>query len=530
MQNNHYIPSLEEDKIDLKKVFTIIGHYKWSIILFTTLITTLVAAKVYFMPKYYQSTITIEVKSEDSNSGGGFSMGGAAALLLGSGVGGSANLEKDITLLKTYRTNKKVLNRINGYMIRYFITNQNYKELEIDNNLSIEVSDVKIENFRNYGMRLIIKPFNKTEYQLLLPGRFSNTTIGTYHYSEMVTHKDFSLMIHKKRNFTSSYTIQFSGSNRFIYESIINKNLNIEADTTSPFLTLTFIDNLPGRGEAYLRSLIEIYSKQSINDIKNDTSLIMNSYDQQLEKVEQQVKSSSQKLEDFKTRNSIISPKLQAKALIQELSNVGIKIAQNHYKQELLNSLIKFAKNHRNIDAIAPSLIELQDEPTISLIKLIQVQQLALADLLLKYKVNHPTIVRADQTIYNLKSKVLSNLKNLKKTLMSKNISLKKMKQGYDKKLKFSPKEEQQLISFSRNYKINEKMYLFLMQERSAAQLTHDKAYSRFKVIESIYTSKIAIKPKKRLIVTITFVTSIILMLFITLLRDYIKVNKENNV
>ena len=519
--------TIKEDKINLRELFKTIGRYKWSIIFFTIIVTLAVAAKVYFMPKYYKSTVTIEVKAEDQDAGG-FSMGGAAAMLLGGGAGASANLDKDITLLKTYRTNEKVLDKVNGYIVRYFITDEKHKEVEVDKNLSIEVTDVKVDDFRDYNMRLIVKPLNKTSFELFSPSMFSNKKIGTYHYSELVTHEKFELMVHKKENFKAEHTIELAGTKRNVFEKIISKNLTIESDKTAPFITLSFLDNLPNRGEDYLKNLIDIYTKQSINDIKADSSIVMESYDKQLEKVEERVASSSKKLENFKTSNHIISPEVQAVALVQELSKVDIEIAQNNYKQDLIGNLIKFVKENKNIDAIAPSLVDFNDLPTIELIKLIQKQEIALADLLLKYKPNHPTIIRADQTIYNLKDKVLSNLQNLQKTLKEKTKSLRNMKNGYNKKLQSAPKQEQELKTFSRDYKINEKMYLYLMQERSASQIKHDKTLSRFKIIESIYTSERAVKPKKALIVIVTFITMIIFMIFIAFFREFLKEEKEN--
>ena len=518
--------TIKNDEINLRELFRTIGRYKWSIIIFTLLITFAVAVKVYFMQKYYKTTVTLEVKPEE-NQVGGFSMGGAAAMLLGGDMGSSTDLEKDITLLKTYRTNEKVLNRVDGYMVRYFITDEKHKEVEVDSNLSIEVTDVKINDFRDYGIRLIVEPVNSTQYRLYSVGIFTNDIIGTYHYSEMVTHEKFTLMVHKKSEFKDAYTIELAGTKRYVFEEIISKNLNIEPDKTSPFITLSFLDTLPHRGETYLKNLIEIYTKQSIEDIKSDASVIMNSYDKQLKKVEERVKDSSKKLENFKTKNHIIAPEIQATALVEELSKVDIEIAQNKYKQELIGRLLKFVKENKNIDAIAPSLVDFNDLPTIELIKLIQQQEITLSDLLLKYKPEHPTVIRADQTIYNLKNKVLSNLKNLQITIKEKTKSLRNMKKGYTKKLKSSPKAEQKLVTLSRDYQVNEKMYLYLMQERSAAQIKHDKALSRFKIVESIYTSEKAAKPKKALIVIITFITSIILMIFIAFFREFLKEEKR---
>ncbi|KIM08313.1 MAG: hypothetical protein KU29_04260 [Sulfurovum sp. FS06-10] len=94
MQNNTTPQIIKEDEIDLSELFVSIGRYKWSIIFLTLLITSIMAVKVYFMPNYYEATVTIEVKPEDAQ-GQGFSMGGAAALLLG-GASGGASTDLDI--------------------------------------------------------------------------------------------------------------------------------------------------------------------------------------------------------------------------------------------------------------------------------------------------------------------------------------------------------------------------------------------------------------------------------------------------
>jgi len=512
-----------KDEINLRELFSTIGRYKWSIIFFTIILTLAVAAKVYFMPKYYKSTVTLEVKSEEKS--GGFSMSGAAAMLLGGSGGGSANLDKDITLFKMYRVNSKALDQVKGYMVRYFIKNEKYQEVEVDSNLSIKVTDVKINNFKDYGLRLKVQPINAKEYSLFR----GDDTLGTFHYDEIVNTDNFSLKIKKQQDTNTTYTIALAGSKRYVYEKIITKNLTIQANKKAPFITLSFLDTLPNRGEAYLKSLIEIYTQQSIDDIKNDAAIVLDSYSKQLQNIEKRVLSSSNRLESYKVKNSIIEPEAQATVLVKELSKVDIEIEENNYKQELLKSLITFAKTHENIDAIAPSLIELEDQPTIILIKMIQEQQLEQANLFIKYKPTHPDIVNGQRQIENLQSKVISNLENLKMTLKDKTQSLNKMKQRYIKKLKSAPREEQQLLTFSRDYKINQKMYTYLMQEHSAAEIKRDKAISRFKIIESIYTSKKAVKPKKALIVIVSFITIFILMIFISFFREFLKRNSNDS-
>jgi uncharacterized protein involved in exopolysaccharide biosynthesis len=67
------------------------------------------------------------------------------------------------------------------------------------------------------------------------------------------------------------------------------------------------------------------------------------------------------------------------------------------------------------------------------------------------------------------------------------------------------------------------------MQERSAAQLKKDKALSRFKIIESIYTADHAVKPKKALIVLVAFITALIFGIFLAFFREFMKQSKKEN-
>ncbi len=519
-----YKDYIEKDDISIRELFSTLGYYKWSIIFLTFLITFFVAVKVYFMPKYYKSSVTLEVKVE-SKKAGGFSLGGAGALL-GLGGGSDASLEKDIELLKTFRTNEKVLRKFDNYMVRYFVVDESYKEREVDENLSIHITNVVVKSFKHYGMKLVIEPLNSKQYRLLKPSKIlKKELIGVFDYDKKVDTEKCSLIVHQKQSFTEPYTVQFSGTKRYIYEKIIKPNLTIGLSKDAPFITISLLDTLPKRAEAYLQRLIDVYTKQNIEDTKEDASIDINSYNRQLKNIEKRVDATSNRLEAYKVDNSIVEPQAQASILITEMSKVKVQLAQNEYKKELLRNLIEFVQNNSDIDAIAPSLIELNDEPTISLIKVIQEKQLELSNFLMKYQSNHPNITNTQSKIDFLQAKVLSNLQNLQKTLDSKTNSLYQLQETYKMQIESIPKKEQKLITFSRDYQLNAKMYTYLLQERSTAELKRDKAISRFRVIEKIYTPDGAEKPKKALMVIVAFISALIFSIFLSFFRNFL--NKE---
>jgi uncharacterized protein involved in exopolysaccharide biosynthesis len=517
----------EQDAISLRELFFTLIYYKWSIILLTFFITFFITIKIYLMPKYYKSSVTLEVKSE-SKKGGGFSLGGAG-VLLGLDGGTDVSLEKDIALLKTFRTNGEVLETFDSYDVRYFIRNEHYKEREVDENLSIEVSYIKIKEFKDYGMKLVIEPLNELQYKLLKPSLIlEKELIGIFEYNKVINTKRCSLNIRKKEIFHTPYILKFSGTKRYIYEKIIKPNLSITLNKNAPFITISLLDTLPKRAEAYLQKLINTYTKQNINDIKEDASININSYNKQLKNIEKRVDLSSKRLEVYKINNSIVQPEAQIAVLVTEFSKVKVQLAQNEYKKELIQTLIDFVQENNDIDAIAPSLIELNDAPTISLIKTIQKQQLELSSYLMKYQSSHPNIINTQSKIDFLQNKILSNLKNFQTTLNSKTTSLNQLLKRYKKQIETVPKREQKLISFSRDYQLNSKMYSYLLQERSTAELKRDKEISHFRVIEKVYTPDGAEKPKKTLMVIVTFISALIFSIFLSFFRNFFNKGKDD--
>ena len=79
------------------------------------------------------------------------------------------------------------------------------------------------------------------------------------------------------------------------------------------------------------------------------------------------------------------------------------------------------------------------------------------------------------------------------------------------------------MTTIRRDYTLNEKLYTYLLQKRSSAQLKKAEAMSRFRTIEPIYTNPAPAKPKKSLIVIVGFITAPILSIFLAFFREFLR-------
>jgi len=525
MPSNYTIPhqqSIKKNEIDLHELFSTIGRYKKSIFLLTFLITLITAIIAYRMPKYYKTTTVIEVKPKPGENGG-FSLGGATALLGLSGLGGaSTTTDKDAALLSMYHTSDKVLKQIN-YYAQYFIYTK-YKYLEIDDmNSSIFLTNIRIPNYKNYGMEIKFQPTSTNTFKLYTIAKIFDELLGEYHYGELIHTENFDVIIQKRNKGIIPFKIKLNADQHYIFNTIVSKNLSTEVDKTNPFITVSYLDTLPKRGEAYIKELINNYIRISIGFEIEDADITLNSLQKQIINIEHNVQDNAKKMKHFKTDKKIIAPAAQAEVLIKGQAETTQLLIQNRYQIDLIKRLISFANKNKNIDAIAPSLVEFKDEPTIMLITKLQELQLEASTLAQEFKSIYPKLKSINKQIKTVKKKIKSNLRNLQKTLQSRYKSLKKLLKEYETKLAQAPSTEEEMRTILRTYTLDEKLYAYLLQKRSAAQIKKAEAMSRFRTIEPIYTNPAPAKPKKLLILIVGFITALIFSMFLAFFREFLR-------
>ena len=525
---NHYTtpnnPMREEDEIDLRELIRTIGRYKWSIMLITLLITLITATIAYRMPKYYKTTTVIEVKPKPGE-GQGFSLGGAGALLGLGGGGGGTSTEKDAALLGMYRTNEKVLDSVNYSVQFYTYKKFRYTELS-DNDCSIATKNIKIHDYKKYGMEIQIEPTSSNQFKLFVPGKISNELLGEFAYDTPIHTEYFDLQIGHKPHGILPDKIILNADNHYIFDKVISKNFSASVDKTNPFITISYLDTLPRRAEAYVKALLNDYIKLSVGFEIEDADITLGTLNKQIAELEQKVNIGAAKIEQFKAKKKILSPQVQAQALIRGKEKSAEQLIQVNYQLDLLKQLTRFVKTHKNIDAIAPTLTELQDRPTIALISKLQELQLDATSLAQEFKPAYPKLKSIRSQIRSIKSKIRSNLKNLQKTLQARAKSLQKVQKSYAKKLQEAPTAEREMTDLLRDYKFNEKLYAYLLQKRSSAEIKKAEAMGRFRTIEPIYTNPAPAKPKKALIVIVGFITALILSVFLAFFREFLRKEK----
>ena len=520
----------EEKEISFKEILQIVTKYKWSILLITLLTTAAVFAYLYFKPSIYRSSALIEVKSstqeglisnEQRNNFNAI---------------GKDKIDKEIEILQTFYINNKVLNKIN-FKTRYYI-NSGLKKAEIYQNVPIEIQDIAIFDDHVIGKMIKVIPrgdkFSLKIPQSLLgkltkynPLRSKEKEIvldesKLYDFNKPVETDYFAFTIIKHSKFDKPIYIKLQGDNKQIFDSI-KKNLIVTQVTKfAPLIRVEFEDNILQRADKYVNTLVDSFIEQSIEDKGKKTEKLIAFIDKQLIETKQKLNKYEAQLEKYKIEHNAIQPSLQGTTYINELSKLDNELSNYKLKERLINDILKMSKQRKNINAIATSLMKLDDQPTMALINRLQEIQIREEELRAKYSYKHPSLRPVRKQIYHIQQNIMKNIKNMKLRVAQKIQSLEKLKASYKMKLDSLPTKERKLVGLKRDYEVSSKIYDRLLKKKSENQMIKVAIQSDYRVIDyAKNTQAIPVKPKRLFSILAGILIGLILGIAQAFIRNY---------
>lgn len=501
---------VQDSELNLKKLFETINNYKGLILLFMFTSSILMFINLYFKPSIYNSNAIIEIKSKSKPKMPNDFLLGALSF------GSAGKVEKEMELLKTFLINNKALEKIN-LNTRYFKT-KGYRDIELyAKDIPISISKIKIYNPFIIGKKFTLHPY-KNYFTLSIQNSLSDSlfkflssksyidldTNKKYSYNTEIKNSYFKLTI--KKNLLINQAIKFTlcGTNRYVYDKIINKNLSItQINPSAPLIKISYEDSVPQRSNNYVNALISSFIEESIDTKNEQNNNVLSFIKKQLDELRNKLKISENKLETYKVSNHVISPSVQAKTYIKKLSEIEIKLSENILQQKLVSSILSFVKHNKNLDSIAPSLMELNDKPTLQLITSLQNLQLKQDDLKAELTSQHPKLITLRKQINLIRKKIIYNIENLKSLIKQRSISVKNERKSYENKIRKLPVKEKNLVNLKRDYEVSSTMYNYLLKKKTESELLIVSTLSDYKIIDKAHTMNEPIKPKRTLMMIV---------------------------
>lgn len=179
----------------------------------------------------------------------------------------------------------------------------------------------------------------------------------------------------------------------------LKENFAVNTIEENKILELSFISNNPQQSALVVNSWLENYLESIKEDIQQGNQSVNEFLEQQLPKSQQSLNLATEKLRKFQEKNQIIDATIEANAILQNISDLEIKIATFQAQLETLNARKQSLQNIIQIDPQKATIASVISESpmTSSILKQLQEVEIQIKQKEVVYGEQHPEIINLRQ-------------------------------------------------------------------------------------------------------------------------------------
>jgi tyrosine-protein kinase Etk/Wzc len=314
------------------------------------------------------------------------------------------------------------------------------------------------------------------------------------------------------------------------YRSMLRISL---PDEYSSILHLAVSDYNVGKGVDFLNRLTEVYQISNLESKNENATRTIHFINAQLETISDSLSLSENRLQTFQSSNRMIDISVQSQQLLSELSELDKEYARLETSNNYYRYLRDYIQSNQELETvIAPSAIGIEDPLLNSFI--VQLNELITeksSKTSIRQGSQHPTIVRLNAQIENVKKSLLESIGNIIRQSDMEMENLNERIRSYNGRIRRLPATERNFVNFERRYNIDSETYTFLLQKLSEAQIAKASSVPDSQVIEEPKMS-VQVKPQARRVYAIALMLGLIFPAAIIFLMDLFnnKITSEDEI
>jgi tyrosine-protein kinase Etk/Wzc len=296
-------------------------------------------------------------------------------------------------------------------------------------------------------------------------------------------------------------------------------SLRVENPEYTNVLKLTLQDVLTERAVRFLDTLSQVYIENSVKSRLEINSNTVYYIDRQMDEVANILNNIEDTLQRFKEKNSVIDLNKQSDNYFERYmyyldfqKNIGLKLAT-------LSDLERYIIEDKDPAFLPPDAYAFQDDNfQISTLSQLYDQQKQLNASLQVAKAPNFAIQQLKNQIDSTKRDLLVYIKNTRKALHESEHNVEEQINYYAGELHLVPEKQRGLLNITRKQRVNEDMYIFLLQRRANTIISRASIVPETKIIERPRPSGVVSPDEDKLIYSFTGV-GILLGLIIAAIR-----------
>ena len=276
-----------------------------------------------------------------------------------------------------------------------------------------------------------------------------------------------------------------------------------------------------------LNTLMAVYDSINVEDKNRISFITLRFIDDRLSNLKDELGGVQGNLKNFMVSNQVYDIDQQSKAYLENLSEGAKEKAEQEIRLNVVNWLLEYIQNSKNLYTVVPTNLGIEEPSLLQLMAEYNRAQLEREANLKTTTPDNPMIQTFNTTLEKLRNSIFQALQNVRQAYLIAGTNLKQQEDRLQGHIQTLPGKSMQLINISRQQKILEDLYSFLLQKKLETSISSASTISNSKVIEPSIGSEIPVNPNKRKIYTMYFLLGLAIPIgiiaLIEVMRDKVR-------
>lgn len=303
----------------------------------------------------------------------------------------------------------------------------------------------------------------------------------------------------------------------------------LEVEPTSKKTTIadiTLKDENAIRGIDFLNALVLCYNEQA-NDDKNELALKTEEFiNQRLEKIDAELGTTENSLEDYKRRNSVTHIEADAAQSLQLSAQLAARLADANTQLQILDYLEEYMDDPNNRHKLVPANIGLDDQASTLLITDYNRAVLDRARLMRSSSEQSPQVLTLTATLENLETTIRQAFAQARHSLELERSSIQGQYAKYQGRIANTPEHERVLTQIGRQQEVRSGIYLLLLQKREENSISLAATADKGKLIAPPLSNG-KVSPRTTLVLAAALLLGLFIAFVILMARQLLRYRIE---
>jgi tyrosine-protein kinase Etk/Wzc len=293
-------------------------------------------------------------------------------------------------------------------------------------------------------------------------------------------------------------------------------------DYNSNVLSISYQTENIKWGLDIVNKFMQEYQQSGLEDKRQIAVNTLAFIDDQLHTVKLDLGSVERNLQNYKEEKRVFNPELQSQLYFSELSESGRQLTEQGVKLKVADYLIKYIANIKEPFRTVPSTLGIEEPSLVQQITEFNRLQLQRELALQTTTEANPLIREYESGIEKLRTDMVENLQHIRQTYTVAITDLNKKNQEADNQIRTMPGKQKELLEGTRQQKILEELYSYLLQKRLETSISSASTISNIKVLEPARAAGTPVSPDRKSLYTLFLFAGIALPLAIIFLLEYL--------